>query len=82
MPTEPEHVEEKWCKDIVAPIHQPDPNYTATIKYKISPNEDCLTLVPKNTWNDDKKVEVRSMYLDKRECMEWAPHFVNPHSRN
>ena len=64
-------VEEKWCKDRVAPLHQADPNYTKIIKYKISRNEDCPPLVPKNRWNDDKKVVVRSVYLHKR---EWNGH--------
>ena len=59
------------CKDKRAPLHQPDPKYNQTIKYKAPRNDYCPPLFPENTWNDDKKVVVRSVYLDKR---EWNGH--------
>ena len=57
------------CDSISQPLRQTDPKYTEKIKYKI-PGFDPLNN-GNNRWNDDKKVVVRSVYLDKR---EWNGH--------
>ena len=59
------------CKNKQAPLRQTDPKHNPTIKYKAARNDYCPPLFPNNTWNADKKVVVRSVYLHKR---EWNGH--------
>ena len=55
------------CKDIWAPLLKTDSNYTEKVKYKVPINDVCPPLDPTSRWNEDKKVVVRSVYLNKRE---------------
>ena len=59
------------CDNIWQPLGQTDPKYTEKVKYKIAGFDYCPFINGNNRWNDDKKVVVRSVYLDKR---EWNGH--------
>ena len=58
-------VEEK-CADVWSPLHKTDPKYAEKVKYKVGGNSYCPGVNAQNLWNPDKKVVVRSVYLDKR----------------
>ena len=66
LPMPRSNVVQDRCADVMKPLHEINPNYSEKIKYKIVQNVNCPPLTSENRWSEDKKVVVRSVYLDNR----------------